>query len=149
MRRLLREVLVALGFNVGDIRFASDGEDALQMLREHRFDFIICDINMLPMNGTQFTKRIRTAAETWDPAIPIIICTGHTEIGHIRDARDVGADEIICKPITVQNIYERIRAVIERPRPFIESDQFAGPDRRRRELPFDGEKRRKVDPQDV
>lgn len=149
MRMLLRDVLVALGFKVDNIRFASDGQDALQTLRDFRFDFIVCDINMTPMNGKQFTKRSRTAAETWEPAIPIIICTGHAEIDHIRDARDVGADEILRKPITVQNIYERIRAIIERPRPFIEADNYMGPDRRRQELSYKGDDRRKASPLDV
>jgi CheY-like chemotaxis protein len=149
MRVLLRDVLVALGFNVDNIRFASDGEAALEMLRDFRFDFLICDINMKPMNGKRFTKHIRTSPETWEPTIPIIICTGHAEIEHIRDARDAGADEILRKPINVLNLYERIRAIIERPRPFIESANYIGPDRRRTKVPYKGEERRQVSPLEV
>lgn len=149
MRVLLRDVLVALGFNIDNIRFASDGQESLQTLRDFRFDFIICDLNMKPMDGKQLTKRIRTSAETWAPTIPIIICTGHAEIEHIRDARDVGADEILRKPITIQNIYERIRAIIERPRPFIETNNYCGPDRRRQHLPYYGDERRKGGSLDV
>jgi len=149
MRVLLRDVLAALGFNVDNIRFASDGDAALNMLRDFRFDFLICDINMKPMNGKQFTKHIRTSPETWKPNIPIIICTGHAEIEHIRDARDAGADEILRKPINVQNLYERIRAIIEKPRPFVESRNYTGPDRRRQEMPYEGEDRREGSPLEV
>ena len=111
-----------------------------------RFDLIICDINMQPMDGKQFTKHVRMAPESPDPYVPIIICTGHAEIEHIRDARDVGANEILRKPINVHNLYERIRAIIEQPRPFIRSDTYNGPERRRQNLPYQGEERRRNAP---
>ena len=146
MRRLLREVLVALGFDADNIRFTSDGDDALKLMPGRNFDLVICDINMKPMNGKRFTRHIRTAPDSPAPYIPIIICTGHAEIEHIRDARDAGANEVLRKPINVRNLYERIRAVIEEPRPFVRSDDYHGPDRRRQDLPFQGPDRRNESP---
>jgi DNA-binding response OmpR family regulator len=78
--------------------------------------------------------------------VPIIICTGHAEIEHIREARDAGASEILRKPITVRNLYERIRSIVEKPRPFIRSDDYHGPDRRRQDQPFKGPDRRSNSP---
>jgi CheY-like chemotaxis protein len=142
MRRLLRELLWALDCHPDNILFAANGRDALETMRDRSIDLIFCDINMRPMDGKQFTRHVRTASKSPDPFVPIIICTGHAEIEHIRDARDCGANEILSKPVTVANVYERIRAVVERPRPFVRTESYHGPDRRRQNLPFNGPDRR-------
>jgi two-component system chemotaxis response regulator CheY len=142
MRRLLRELLWAIDCTPDYIRFASNGRDAVQIIRDFPIDVIFCDINMRPMDGREFTRFIRTSPNSPDPHVPIIVCTGHAEIDHICGARDAGANEILRKPITVTSVYERIRAIIERPRPFVRADDYYGPDRRRQDLPFDGPERR-------
>ena len=146
MRRLLRELLWALDCKPDNIRFAANGRDGLDALREYPTDLIICDINMRPVNGKQFTLRVRTHPKSPDPYVPIIICTAHAEIEHICGARDSGANEILRKPVTAGSVYERIRAVVERPRPFVHCDQYNGPDRRRQDLPFNGPDRRNGSP---
>lgn len=149
MRRLIRELLWAIDCSPVNIRFASNGRDALQLLQNLPIDVIICDINMLPMNGMEFTSYVRMSPNSPDPHVPIIVCTGHAEIAHICGARDAGANEILRKPITVNSVYERIRAVVERPRPFVRSANYYGPDRRRRDLPFEGADRRMDGPINV
>lgn len=146
MRRLLRDLLWSLDCQLDNIHFAPNGQDALLVMRDRTFDVIFCDINMRPMDGKQFTKHVRMAPASPDPYVPIIICTGHAEIDHIRDVRDAGANEVLRKPITVNNVYERIRAIVERPRPFVRSDSYHGPDRRRQDLPFNGPDRRTATP---
>lgn len=146
MKRLLRELLWAMDCSPDNIRFASNGRDALQVLRDYPIDVVICDINMRPMNGKEFTAYVRTAPASPDPHVPIIVCTGHADLKHICGARDAGANEILSKPITVSSIYERIRAIVEKPRPFVRSDTYYGPDRRRQERPFDGSDRRVSSP---
>ena len=58
------------------------------------------------------------------------------------EARDSGVTEIIAKPVSLRSLYSRIVAVIERPRPFIRTPDYFGPDRRRRQIPIDFEDRR-------
>lgn len=142
MKRLLRELLWAINCSPDHVRFAANGRDALQVMRDYPIDIVICDINMRPMNGKEFTTYVRTAPASPDPHIPIIVCTGHADLKHICGARDAGANEILSKPITVSSVYERIRAIVEKPRPFVRSDTYYGPDRRRQNLPFDGPDRR-------
>jgi CheY-like chemotaxis protein len=149
MRRLLRELLWAIDCSPDNIRFASNGRDALQVLNDIPIDIVICDINMRPMNGKEFTSYVRNAPNSPDRHVPIIVCTGHAEVAHICGARDAGANEILRKPITVNNVYERIRAIVERPRPFVRTNDYYGPDRRRRDLPFDGPDRRIAGPFNV
>jgi CheY-like chemotaxis protein len=146
MRQLLRELLWALDCQPGNMRFAANGRDGLETLRDSPTDLVICDINMRPVNGKQFTQRVRTSPDSPDPYVPIIICTAHAEVEHIYGARDSGANEILRKPLTAGNMYERIRAVVERPRPFIHCPAFNGPDRRRQTLSFEGPDRRSSGP---
>lgn len=145
MRKLLRDLLWSLGCQLDNIHFAANGRDGLGMMRDRTFDVIFCDINMRPMDGKQFTRHVRMAPKSPAPYVPIIVCTGHAEIEHICDARDAGANEVLRKPITITNVYERIRAIVERPRPFVRSDSYHGPDRRRQDMPFQGPDRRKSD----
>jgi len=142
MRDLYRELLQAIGFELEGFIEAGDGEEALHQLQHNHVDVAICDLNMRPMNGKQFTHYVRTHTNSPDPYLPIIVCTGHAEMVHISDARDAGASEILRKPVSASSLYTRLQAVVECPRPFILSKNFIGPDRRRRDLPFDGPDRR-------
>ena len=142
MRRTYRELLKAFSFRDGEIQEAQDGSHALEFLMAHPVDLVICDLNMKPMNGKRFTRYIRTGRDSPDPFLPIIICTGHAERVHIEDARDAGANEILRKPVSPMSLYARLQAIVETPRPFIKSATYTGPDRRRRDRPFDGPDRR-------
>lgn len=142
MRSLYRQLLHAIGFPHSHIRDALDGAEAISYLDDFDCDLAICDLNMKPMDGWAFTRYIRTDAKSPDPYLPIIICTGHTELVHIANARDAGANEILRKPLSAGSLYARLHAVVEQPRPFIISQDFVGPDRRRQDLPFAGPDRR-------
>lgn len=142
MRQLYRQLLRAIGFRPANITEAADGRAAIEHLNEYNCDLAICDLNMKPMNGKAFTRYVRSDPTSPDPYLPIIVCTGHTELVHIADARDAGANEILRKPVTGAALYARLQAVIESPRPFIITQDFIGPDRRRRTMPFNGPERR-------
>lgn len=142
MHEIMRELLQALDFSAENLKFATDGEQALQMLQQLPIDLILCDLNMRPMNGKDFTSQVRREENSPNPFIPIVICTGHAESNHILDARDCGANEILRKPVSARSIYGRIRAIIESPRPYVRTETFVGPDRRRQDMPFSGADRR-------
>ncbi len=142
MHEIMRELLKALDFSADNLKFATDGEQALHILQHSPLDLVVCDLNMKPMNGKEFTSRVRREENSPNPFIPIVICTGHAEANHILDARDCGANEILRKPVNAQSIYSRIRAIIESPRPYVRTETFVGPDRRRQDLPYSGVDRR-------
>jgi len=59
-------------------------------------------------------------------------------------ARDAGINEMMIKPLSVRTLFARIRAVFERPRPYIECKSYFGPDRRRKQDHlYSGDERRK------
>jgi two-component system, chemotaxis family, chemotaxis protein CheY len=140
MRGLVREILEALG--VGTILEAADGQAALKQLGAHTVDIVILDWNMEPMDGLELTRRIRTAPDSPDQYVPIIMLSGHTERARVIAARDAGVTEFMAKPVSVKALCARINAIIDAPRPFIRTGSYFGPDRRRRVLPFNGPDRR-------
>ena len=131
-RLLIKEVLQSLGCQQGNIHEAEDGASGLKALQEKRADLIICDWQMQPMDGLTFVRKLRDPAKSKNPFVPIIFCTAHTDMDLIQRARDTGVTEVMTKPITVKAIESKIKAILETPRPFVDSAQYFGPDRRRR-----------------
>ncbi len=142
MRSLVKTILHALG--VKHSLDAADGADAFKELRHFSADIIICDWNMSPLDGMDFVRMVRTGKDSPNPFVPIIMLTGHTEMNRVVEARDAGVNEFLAKPISASSLYSRVRSIIERPRPFIRTNIYFGPDRRRRDNPgYKGPERRK------
>lgn len=129
MRVITSAILQSAGMR--NIREVSDGAAALQALREAPVDIAIVDFNMFPMDGVEFTRLVRNSSDSADPYLPIIMMTGHSERSRVTEARDAGVTEFVAKPITAKAIFDRIKAVIVNPRPFINTEGYFGPDRRR------------------
>ncbi|MBP5855490.1 response regulator [Marivibrio halodurans] len=143
MKRLIKDVL--FGFGVRNIHHAANGHEALHTLQASgwEIDIVIADLLMEPMDGLEFTRLVRRGDCGIDPFQPIIMLTGHSETDHVAAARDAGVTEFLAKPVTARAVYDRIVAIIERPRPFVRARGFIGPDRRRRKgAGYDGRERR-------
>jgi len=140
----MRHLLMSLLRELGITKFfqASSGLVALQALRNDEPDIIITDSIMDPVNGLEFTRRVRNAETNVDPFVPIIMVSGQTELVNIVEARDAGVTEFLAKPISARSVYARLSKVIAEPRSFIRTEGFFGPDRRRKDLDFGGEDRR-------
>ncbi len=141
MRKILKTILRALG--IRDIIEADDGLVAFDFIKENNVDLVIADNLMSPMNGVELVGLIRGGAEGADPFTPFIMISGFTDLGRIVEARDVGINEYLAKPVSATNIYQRISSIIENPRDFVRTASFFGPDRRRRHQPISGPDRRK------
>ncbi len=133
MLTLLHTLVRSIG--VKQVSEAPDGTSGLVTLRESNPDFVITDLNMQPMDGITFTRQVRSASDSPNPYLPIIMVTGHTEYARVIEARDAGVNEFVAKPITVANLRAKITQIVERPRPFVRSKNYFGPDRRRRKDP--------------
>lgn len=130
MRVLVREILHGLGAR--SISECADGTVAMQELKHFPADLAIVDWMMEPLDGLDFTRLMRTASDSPNPFLPIIMLTGHTERFRVIEARDAGINEFLAKPVTPLGVYSRIRAIIENPRSFIKVGAYMGPDRRRK-----------------
>lgn len=129
MRRVVADVLHGFGFR--NVIECDDGSDAFAEMRAAAIDLVICDWIMEPLDGYDFTRLVRTAADSPNPFVPIIMLTGQTELYRVTQARDAGITEFLSKPVSAHTLWKRIISVIDHPRPFIRSSHYVGPDRRR------------------
>ena len=145
MRMLVKTILHALGVKL--IAEAEDGTDAFKVMKIFPSDIVICDMKMEPLDGLDFARLIRTGSDSPNPFVPIILLTGNTDQQTVVNARDAGINEFLAKPISANSLYRRIVAVIERPRSFIRTKHYFGPDRRRKQAQLIGpDKRKPINP---
>ncbi|CAL4865813.1 Protein-glutamate methylesterase/protein-glutamine glutaminase [Asticcacaulis sp. MM231] len=147
MRVIVGTMLRSIG--ITQIREASDGIDALEIVRDWRPDVIILDLMMEQLDGIEFTKLVRRGTDSPNPYVPIIMMTGHTDRRRVIEARDAGVNEFVAKPLTARALIDRMRSVIKNERGWVKSANYVGPDRRRRNNPnYKGPFRRVADKAD-
>jgi CheY-like chemotaxis protein len=151
--RLIGDVLRAAG--VGHVETAADGLRAREVLRAWDPHILFTDWNMPIMDGLELTRSVRRAAVARDrmvpnPRVPIIMLTAMRAQREVELARRAGVNEFVIKPFTPASVISRIQLVLTKPREFIVSDRYVGPDRRRRvEISYSGPLRRAGDPEEV
>ncbi len=142
LREILRDILQR-GIGVSEVYEARTGESAMKMLHDLPCDLVIVDAGIEPMGGVELTRMIRAGEDNVDPYMPVIVMSGHASLDEIIAARDAGANDYVAKPLSAKILALRLHALVERPRPFIRSNNFFGPDRRRHhKLIFQGQERR-------
>jgi len=129
MRRMLRTLLY--GFGAREVHEAEDGAAGLEAFTQHNPDVIITDWAMPIFDGVELTKIIRQPGANPNPYVPIIMITVHSDRKGVLRARDAGVTELLTKPISANGLYQRIVNVATKPRPFIKTKTYFGPDRRR------------------
>ena len=121
------------GFGIKDFYEARDAVEAFDIVRSESIDFIVVDYQMEILDGTDFIRLVRTADDSPNPYIPIIMLTAYSERSKVEAARDAGVTEFCCKPVTATELYRKVASVINNPRPFVRTSAYFGPDRRRRD----------------
>lgn len=144
MLKIIRTML--RGFGITKIREAHDGAVALEELNTHLIDMVIMDYALSTLDGVELCELLRSAEDSPNRFVPIIMLSAYTEKWRVEAARDAGVTEFLAKPLCAQDLYLRLLEVIERPRSFIRTPRYFGPDRRRQALPaYSGPKRREND----
>src|SRR5512139_1863506 len=148
MRRIVRTLLH--GFGAREVREAEDGAAGLEAFAHYVPDIVITDWPMPIFDGLELTQMIRQPGANANPYVPIIMLTGHSEKTRVMSARDAGVTEFLAKPISAKALYQRIINVVANPRPFVKTQIYFGPDRRRTVNPnYVGPERRKGGKADV
>lgn len=142
MRRLVRSLLH--GFGSRQVYEAEDGASGLEAVETYGPDIMITDWAMPIFDGLELVQMIRNPDSCKNAYIPIIMLTGHSEKHRVIQARDMGVNEFLCKPISAKALYDRIHSIVMHPRPFIRARNYFGPDRRRyQNSSYAGPERRK------
>ncbi|MEO1066548.1 MAG: response regulator [Pseudomonadota bacterium] len=127
MRSIIRTMLQ--GFGCRQIHEAEDGAAALELIERVMPDIVLLDWVMPVLDGSDVMRMIRQPSHPM-AYVPIIMVTAHTERKRIMEARQLGAHEVLCKPLSAKAVYQRIRAVILHPRPFVNEGGYFGPEPR-------------------
>lgn len=88
-RTILRNVFAAAGYQVST---AMDGVDALERLRLHPVDLVVCDVEMPRMDGFELTRQVKAKHR-----LPVILVTGLEKEEHRRKGLEAGADAYVVK----------------------------------------------------
>lgn len=106
MRQRLCAILKELGLNISE---ASNGVEALKILRKQRFDTVFTDLVMPEMDGFELCEEIRKSSDWMD--MPIVVISTHYDSNYIVKALRSGADDYIPKPVdlgTVKKVLDRV-----------------------------------------
>lgn len=98
----MRQLLAHASHRLGDVEVAEacDGLDALKRLATGRFDLIFVDVNMPVLDGFKLIRRIRASEE--HRLAKICVCT--TEAESAEQARELGADYFLAKPVSRREV---------------------------------------------
>ena len=93
------------------VKTASNGKEALKIIKKEELDIIISDVMMPVMDGLTLTKRIKG-----DPNyqhLPIILLTAKTQEEDRNEALQIGADSYVTKPFKMSDLELRINNIVE------------------------------------
>src|SRR5437763_3724046 len=107
--QLLRLVTRNLQFEGYEVIPASNGQQALEQIEEHVPDLVLLDVMMPKMDGFTVCQRVREFS-----SVPIIIVTARGQDQDKVRGLDLGADDYLTKPFSVEELLARVRAVLRR-----------------------------------
>jgi DNA-binding response OmpR family regulator len=107
--QLLRLIARNLQFEDYDVLTASDGKQALELIEQHAPDLVLLDVMMPKMDGFTVCHRVREFS-----SVPIIIVTARGQDQDKVRGLDLGADDYLTKPFSIEELTARVRAVLRR-----------------------------------
>lgn len=108
MLRIIRNLLRQLDFN--NVDEATDGAQALTMLRSGSYGLVISDWNMQPMTGLQLLQEVRADAKLRN--LPFIMITAESKTENVIAAKQAGVSNYIVKPFNAETLKEKIEKVL-------------------------------------
>lgn len=106
IREMIREYTSLEGY---DIEEASNGREALQLLKEQEYSLVILDVMMPRMDGWTVCREIRKTS-----LVPVIMLTARGEEYDKLFGFELGVDDYIVKPFSPKELLARMKAIIRR-----------------------------------
>lgn len=132
-RAFLKEVLEASG--TSHLQMVGDVKAALPLLKDRLLDLLICDLNLGDINGQALIRAVRLNPNFTNRYMPIIVLSGDSKAETVRALIDLGINKFVSKPVSPRSLIEAVKSVLERPKAFVTSKDYFGPDRRNRQDP--------------
>lgn len=110
MRKIVERSLRQAGLEFTEVLEASNGKDALELLKEHKVDLILSDINMPVMNGLEFVEQLQNIQNATN--VPVVMITTEGSESYVLKALSCGARGYIRKPFTPEEVKEHVLPVL-------------------------------------
>lgn len=107
VREMIGDALSLAGYKT---LAASDGLEALNILRSSKVDLIVSDINMPKLDGFQLLESLRLKGDD----TPFVLLTASKERPHLSTGFRLGADDFIAKPFGIEELALRVAAILRR-----------------------------------
>jgi two-component system, NtrC family, response regulator HydG len=118
IHEMLEAVIHPTGFATA---FATDGEKALVRYKAEKYDLVLADIDMKPMDGITLLKQLKQ----YDPSVVVIIMTAYASTESAIQALKYGAFDYLQKPFKVDELIQTLRRAIEFKRVATEREALA------------------------
>ncbi|WP_232677088.1 response regulator [Nocardioides sp. R-C-SC26] len=92
-----------------DVETAADGRSALQIVEERMPDVVLLDLGLPDLDGVSVLRRLRGSSD-----VPVIVVSARTEPDDKVEALDLGADDFVTKPFSIEELLARIRVTTRR-----------------------------------
>ena len=103
-RKVFKDILNVNGYKTIE---AVDGEEGYRMAKEHKPDLIVMDVQLPGANGYDVTRRLKSEDDSKD--IPIVIVTSFAMAGEENEAKTVGCNDYLTKPINIHQFIDTIK----------------------------------------
>jgi DNA-binding response OmpR family regulator len=107
---IVKDSLEVRGFTV---QYAADGEEGLQLFRQHCPDIVVADVMMPKMDGFSLAEHIRRE----NRAVPIIFLTARSQPADVVRGFELGGSDYLKKPFSMDELIVRIKARLGQPAP--------------------------------
>ncbi len=105
MANILTRILQIDGYVV---LHASNGVEALGLIKLSKPNIVLCDVNMPEMDGYLFLKSFKESIT--DKTVPFLFLTANASYTNVREGMNLGADDYLCKPINRKELLAAITA---------------------------------------
>ena len=116
-RGMLRTMLRSWGYAVEE---ATDGDEAVDLVREKSFDAVLTDVRMARMDGIHALKNILE----YNPALPVVLMTAYSSVETAVEALRLGAYDYLVKPLDFEALRHALEKAIEHSRLSVENREL-------------------------
>ena len=111
-RMFIRRCLEIAGLGNANFYEASDGNEAIQKMKEVTADLLVTDLTMPNMNGIELMRRISVSPRLSGTPVLVVTSAGNEE--QRKELFELGVTRILSKPISPPMLVEAINAIVQK-----------------------------------
>ena len=110
VRSIIAKTMRMAGIDIGELHEASNGKEALGVLKDHWIDLVLTDINMPEMNGVEFIERM--SQDDLLKSIPVVVVSTEGSATRVEELISKGVRAYVRKPFTPEKLREVVDTVL-------------------------------------